>query len=501
MSTLVRGRDAAPDTRRDVGFAGSGGATGRPLTALEEAIHLSDRPDAPKVVALLAYTDGRLAEPGLRRATAVALARHPLAQARLRTGGGTLRWEVPRRGADPVTVEACGGDERLLEAFARLCGTPLDLAGVGPVRVTLLRGADMDALALVAHHCAMDGIGALRVLRTLVEAYAADAAATDLAATDLAATDLAATDLAGTPLPGTDLADAGGAEGDGPAADEAGRTDAADHPADAAESVRKAAAAAWHRPPARLRPAGGPREAGYGVLQLALPAHELAGGGPGGANDVLVAALHLAVAWWNARGGRTGGQVRVRMPVTRRDADQRWDGVANLTEQFVVTSGPGERADPRVLLASVAAQTRRARQRAGAGEPATVIGRRRGLLPARLRLRLLRLGVPVARYWMMPTAALSNLGRVPGRWSFGAPGPPGETGAAGRAGDGEASGPSVTRLYFTTFAGPPQGLSVAATGYGGEVLISLGYCRSLFDARAAADFAALLRAGVREVGG
>jgi hypothetical protein len=73
------------------------------------------------------------------------------------------------------------------------------------------------------------------------------------------------------------------------------------------------------------------------------------------------------------------------------------------------------------------------------------------------------------------TAVLSNLGRLEAVPALG--------GGAG----------AVKRVWFSPPGRMPLGASVGAATYGDELFLCLRYRHALFDASAAADFAALLR--------
>ncbi|MGF7234312.1 MAG: hypothetical protein ACQSGP_05035, partial [Frankia sp.] len=278
-------------------------------------------------------------------------------------------------------------------------------------------------------------------------------------------------------------------------------------------TVTETLSSAWHRPPTRIAPAAAAGAVaapgsgrGYLVVQAELPGSEPEAGPPGprtvratrspagtrssgarssgtddpwasaSTNDVLVAALHATVARWNEEQGRPSHQIRIRIPVNKRPHAARLDGVGNANRQAIVLSSPADRATPRRLLNSVVGQTSRIKDEDSMAKgPAAVVGSRGVLavLPAMVRMRVVRAGIGLSRHWLMPTTTLSKLSRVTERWSFG------------------ADGPAVTSLFFATFAGPPQGLAVGVAGYGGRTWLNFGCSRALFERPAAERFAAL----------
>ncbi|MGF7233456.1 MAG: hypothetical protein ACQSGP_00640, partial [Frankia sp.] len=149
----------------------------RDLSAQEEEILASDRTQAPKVVALLVRIDGRLDPRRLRAAIDHAAQRHRMARARLVVGAGRApRWSFldgPGRGAgaDLLSCVGCADEQEMRDVFAALCARPMNLAVTAPVRFLLARLPTCDALAVIAHHVAMDGTGALQLTRAIVEAY------------------------------------------------------------------------------------------------------------------------------------------------------------------------------------------------------------------------------------------------------------------------------------------------------------------------------------------
>lgn len=436
----------------------------RPFTTLERTICLSDRPGAPIIVGLLARLNGRVDADSLRAAALAVLAAHPMASARRHPDPAAgSRWQFPaapdvepvividaedagaagddeRRGRGPSgeagpddQAEGRPDDRRAEAAFALLCDQASDLALSPSLRIGLLRLRHTDALGLVAHHAALDG-GALLVLLTELLAR----------------------------VRGTDDAPAGHRRAGAPGAPVTGAA-AVGHPPRRRRRVGRA------RPARYLVPATANPGSGYGVVSIAVATPVP----PDGAtvNDALVAAAHRAVERWNDECGRSTGTVRLRMPMNLRAHGAGagdTDDVANASGQTAVVTAGDERADVRALFAAVTRQTAAAKASGGDGDPDPT-----GALwfvPARARDSVARAAIGLARGFMMPSATLSNLGRV-------AP-----LAVAG-------GGPAVTGLAFFPFAGMPQGLAIGATGYGGRLQLGFSYHRALFDEAAALRFA------------
>lgn len=188
-------------------------------------------------------------------------------------------------------------------------------------------------------------------------------------------------------------------------------------------------------PPARLagHAPGGAPGVGFVTRAVALDdAAALADRAPGTSiNDVLVAALHLTVAGWNARGGARVGRVGVMMPVNLRRPESFWEVVGNFASMVSISTRPGDRVDLRTATGAVAAQTRELRREV----------RARGLYDLFAVAGGTLVGVKRAAARLMPivggdrfidTAVLSNLGQLGEPPSFDGE-PPGELWSPRRA--------------------------------------------------------------------
>jgi NRPS condensation-like uncharacterized protein len=223
---------------------------------------------------------------------------------------------------------------------------------------------------------------------------------------------------------------------------------------------------------------------GYGAVRRSVPVPRPASQGSGPVptvNDVLVAALVIAVDRWNGAHGRRGGRIRISVPVNDRDPRSRWAGPGNQTRLIRVSAGPGERADPARLLTHVTAQTRAAKERPSAGLDAASRLLATGWAPAVVKRRVARLARRVAAPVCTDTALLSNLGAIPCPPSFSADGP----------------GP----LWFSGPSQMPRGLGVGALTIGGRLHLCVNYQHALLDQGAAAGFAALYCQALGELAG
>jgi NRPS condensation-like uncharacterized protein len=422
----------------------------RPFGVVDELNCYFDAAAEPNNVHLELWLPGHLDPGRLRDAVTGALAAEPRAGARRAAGGWWRRgyaWEFPApAGADPVATAAWQTEADLNAARVRFMAAAPPLDRSPPFRLLLARGPGRDSLILNAHHAAFDGRSCLRLLRLIAERYDAGAPAE---APDSAA--------AGDSLPEMRLA---GTTASRPAAGRARKP--------VRRNVRIAPRSADGQ---RTR-----RVPGYGFVLLAWP-----GVPPGRAgeprvtvNDLLIAALIGAIAEWNTAAGRAPGRIRISMPVDAR-ADGRGDEIGNLSRLCTVTADPSELA---FLPAVVAAQTGPAKRAPGppAGPALTAVAGTP--LPAPVKRRAVRLAVRTLGRRQCDTSLLSNLGRIADPPRFGSLVP--------------------ERMWFSTTAHMPRGLSVGAITVGGRLQLCFRYRHALFDDDAAREFAALYAAALAE---
>jgi NRPS condensation-like uncharacterized protein len=185
-------------------------------------------------------------------------------------------------------------------------------------------------------------------------------------------------------------------------------------------------------------------------------------------NDLLIAALTLTVASWNASRDRPCGCIAVFMPINARPPEWRDEVVGNVTLGSKVTTMPGQRATDSALMEAVAAQTRWIKSGIGfellLDLPPWLLNLFPPLLPLLCRL----LGDRVEN-----SAVLSNLGCLADVPCFGPP--------AG----------AVTEFWFSPPGGMPMGLTVGAASLHGRLHLVFRYCRALFDKGAARRFSSL----------
>lgn len=430
------------------------------LTVADELSCYYDTAAEPNNVHLEARPATRLDEHALRAAVLRVLAAHPRARARLVPGRRWQRqaWEFPQHPDAEVLRSASWADEaELARIREQFLGQAPSLRCSPPAQFLLATGPDQDVVLLKAHHAALDGLSCLTLLRDVARSYQG-------------------LPVAAEPGLSNDRASAGGERRDRAAVSQ---PDASGRPAAApsaggirhssgARRPRRAARIAGQRATAHRRPDHS--TGGYGVVlaQSAVPVPAR----PSAAtvNDVMIAALIVAISRWNAARGAGHGLIRVTVPIDARAAGQA-SATGNLSRLSVICAPPvTEAAGLRGLLEAVAAQTVAAKQNAGPQVDAMHRLLAGLLAPAAAKNLLVRAGLRLAGPLICDTSLLSNLGRVSDPVAFG---------------PGEAAG-----LWFSTSAHMPRGLSVGAVTVGDTLQLCFRYRRALFDHAAANEFAA-----------
>jgi NRPS condensation-like uncharacterized protein len=417
-----------------------------PFTVIDEAVHVLDTPAEPWSIQFELRVAGHLDEARLRAAIAEALARHPMARARMvppRPSGRRYYWEIPPEPElDPLRVLDCSDDDALSAIRSELQRLSVPLAESPPLRARLVRHPDGDLLMLNVNHAAFDGFGCVRFLHSVARGYAGQP----------------------DPLPQVPLKDARDVRGHLVADDLAARAPRWRILADKLVDLVV--------PPARLAPDEGADCPGYGFHHLRLSAADTAALSdselPGTVNDLLVAALHLAVASWNAEHGAPCDRIGVLVPVNLRPDAWRQDVVTNFVLNTRVVTRPQDRTTPRHVLDTAVAQG--ARVRGNAGAALIEILRYTPLLPLWVKQQLPAL-LRLTGNRLVDTAQLSNLGLISEPPSF-----------------GPDAGETV-ELWFSAPARMPCGLSLGAATVGGCLHLAFRYRHPLFGPDATRRFA------------
>jgi len=416
-----------------------------PLTVVDELILHLHEARSPWNVQVELGVDGRIDEAALHRAVMTCTRRHPMARARLapwRRSDRSYTWRFSEE-ADvcPVRVVRCPDDAALEALRHDLHGERIPLETSPGFRVVLARGPVRDTVLLSANHVVADGVGTLRLMVSIARAYRG--VDDPLDPTPLAA----ARDLEGLLAP-----------------DDRGERRARRW--EAGRRVREAL-----DPPARLagRAPGDAPGVGFVTRVVALDdATALTDrAADTSINDVLVAALHLTVAGWNARAGTRTGRVGVMMPVNLRPPESFWEVVGNFASMVSISTHPADRADLPTATSAVAAQTRELRREV----------RARGLFdlfevaagtPIGLKRVSARLMPIVGGDRFIDTAVLSNLGRLTEPPSFDDDVPP--------------------ELWFSPPCDRVCSIGIGAVTVGRALMLSTRYRREALDRSGAEEF-------------
>jgi NRPS condensation-like uncharacterized protein len=433
------------------------------LNILDELYLHLNREDEPWSVHLEVQAEGEIDPEKLAGAIRAAAARHPVARARLSDSRGTdvrYHWEIEDELAEaPLDVVEAGDESDVERAREQALGHVPTLEDGPPFELTLIKRPSGDSLILNIHHAAGDGIGALRLMGSILREYAGEE----------------------DPLPDVDQLEAR----------DIGKivsTSLTDRLSRARALVEHMARFAT--PPTRVAPDGGadePDGPAYGFELIRLSAEETAAAmelRSNGAtmNDVLVGALGVAIRRWNEQHDEGTGRMALMMPVNLRPKEWQFDVIANYASYVTVHLGEDEQDDLETAIAATADRTRRIKEDGIAGLIVDLL-QVPTALPTGVKQRLQQL-IPLTGDMVVDSAVLSNLGRLQGVPHLGDAG-------------------SIRAVWFSPPGRMPLGTSFGAATLGDELFITLRYRRALLAPTAAAEFASLYRdllteAGVRE---
>ena len=396
---------------------------------------------------------GRVAPDHLMRAIRAAANRHPIARARLVPASRSdlgHRWEIPDE-LDPVplTIVLCRDAGSLAAARESLFGTTPSLQDGPPFTVLLAVGPAGDTIMLNLHHAAGDGTSAMRLMFSILRAYAGE----------------------DDPVPAIDplaVRDVRVLAGAASSHDRFLR----------AQALRRDIEVRTAAPTTRVARDGGDGRSGYGFELVALSAAETAAvlerrEPPATVNDVLLAALAIAVKRWNAGHRRDSGRIGLTMPVNLRPPAWRDEVVANLATYTTVSLGVGAQTDLTGAVSATAERTRRLKQDRLAGLVVDLLAGP-SLLTVGAKRRLPRL-ISLTGNFVVDTATLSNLGRV---------------GAAPAPGNGAGA---VAAAWFSPPMNMPLGAAIGAVTLDDRLHLALRYRHPQFGPAAAGAFMALYR--------
>jgi NRPS condensation-like uncharacterized protein len=305
-------------------------------------------------------------------------------------------------------------------------------------------------------HAASDGIGGLRLLRSIARAYAAHP----------------------DPLPPVDAL---GARSLGHLFAAPGSFDWLDR----MRALHQAQMDAWLAPPARIVPDGGTERPGYGVHHVVLPA-EMASRlrpkrfAPGTMNDLFLAAMHRTIEQWNRARGVEPARIALMVGVNLRPKSWWREIFGNFSLSSTVSTWPDDRSTPALLMRSIVAQTLRIKENPAAAVLADVYASA-SAMPIEWKRAMPSLLARLGGDRFMPTAVVSSLGRIDEPFSFGDGGP-------------------ATEVWVSGSSRMPMGLMLAPLSYRGALHLSFRYRHPQMSEAAAHRFAEMYVDSLRFVG-
>jgi NRPS condensation-like uncharacterized protein len=412
-----------------------------PFSIGEEILHFADSADEPMNNQFEVRVAGAFDEERLRKAIVAALRVHPIARARRVAPRFLFRapqWEIGEAAAaDVLSVIECESDSDLNAARGDFYNKRIGIEEAPALRFLLARRPGGDALLLSASHAITDGLGVMRLFRSVARAYAGVA----------------------DPVPDVDPL----------AARHLKRQFGGDFPPRANKAPRLTTIPGR---PSFIAPDKRDHDAGYVFSHVSVPSEQRRRLNPArfcpGAtlNDLLLAALHHAIAVWNARLGQPCDTTSVLMPVSLRPREWYNEVVGNLVMSGEVISTPEQRSSSAALLKAVTEQTQRIRS---GDRFASVLGTPAWLYNQfPLILLLLRF---VTRDRGRSAAVLTFMGRIER--------------------DAPDFGPDageITEVWGTPPAVSPLGLSIGAGHYHGRLFLTFRFRRAVLDDAAARRF-------------
>jgi NRPS condensation-like uncharacterized protein len=423
-----------------------------PFNVVDQWVFHFDQEPEPWSVHCEVRVPGRLDADRIAAAALAAAARHPMARARMarfRRRDRGYHWEIGNQ-VDHLALEIvdCPDDAALAGARDRLQSMHVNLDSSPPFALTLAHRPGGDTLILNLHHAAADGISASRLMTSIARAYA-------------------------------------GHDDPVPAVDPLGVRDLRAHAG--ARSLRGAALRTRYvrdrlaeGPPARIvRQGGVPGASGYHFHLLRLGHKETEQlmaqrRKPATVNDLLVAALAVAIGRFNSDRRVPTGRVSVMVPVNLRPDAWSEEVVANILSFVSVSVPEGAQSDLATAQVAVEARTRAFKEQRLSGTMIDLF-RLSSVVPVGVRHFLARtVRGPIAPK-VTDTAMLSDLGKLPAALDFG---------------DGAGA---ATELWFSPPGQMPLGIAIGAASLNDEMFLTLRYCPRQYDARGAAAFAATWR--------
>lgn len=307
-----------------------------PLTWGEEQIlHLESASDPWNMQAEIGDTQ-RIDPTELEAAVHAACMAHPMARSRLVVAPAHQRfdhWEIVDD-LKPMSIPVvdCPDDATLARLRTDFYSPPFPAHEAPPFRVQVARRPHGDLVQFNAAHAAMDGIGLLRLLRSITDAYRGKPEPP-------------------SPLPLEEARDLKRRLRPKSFSERAAR---------ALEGGRQLKDAAI--PPARVAPDTTDRRTGSGFAHRTIEAEQLAelnARRPKGTtfNDVLIGAVGIAIEEWNRQHNDDANKVMAYMPVNLRPAEWSTDVVGHMVSSIRVSTMRRDRIDLASAAKAVAEQT------------------------------------------------------------------------------------------------------------------------------------------------
>lgn len=420
------------------------------FSVTDELFHHLESADEPFGLQLDLRVSGRLDEQKLETATYAAMQAHPLTSVRQRPahpGDKHYEWEtVERPDEDPVLAIDCEDDAAVDAARDSFYSRRLLLETAPPFRILLARHPEGDWLFLKMSHAVTDAAGSYRFLQSVMRHYAGvDDPQPSAADMDVVKARNLSREFGAKSLP---------------------------------ERLKRASNLLEYlvdsvQLPTRIAPHFGDNKIGVAFVSHTFSVRETEAlgvlrHGRSTINDVLAALLHLTVERWNQSRNESAGRVTLMNAMNFRPITWRQEGVGNFSLWVNVATRESERRSYERTLAAVTEQTQKFKSDESAGLLVDLLDMVQ-MLPSGLRKALTGL-MPLTGNFVVDTAVLNNLGRVPDL--------PDPAGKAGR----------ITAIRFSPPTHMPMGVAVGAVTLRGELTITFRYRRAQFDRHAAESF-------------
>lgn len=361
-----------------------------PFTELEEAVFHIERKYSPWNIQI-ELTSERIDTDRLHSAAVEACNSHPLSRARRKEHHGLdtdLVWEIPDKVENvPVEVASASTQGEIDEVRSRFYSGGFDLTKGVQLRLLSLHGNESDRLLFCASHIPCDGVGALRFVRSVCQAYRGEEIGTDPVSFKESRQVL----------------------------DEV-------RPSSVSDRLRKIGNAATHLGNTvdasdGVEKDGDTNRDEWGFVHRGLDGltERMVKNRPEGVsvNDVLLTGFHLAVEEWNTERGSSPEKVSTMMPVNLRPDDWFYEVVGMYALFESVSTRTRHRSSGNRALREVASQTEEIKNKNKAVSFLESLRLIPPETPVNLRGQIAEfLRGPGGR--LVDSTVLSNLGRVPG---------------------------------------------------------------------------------------